>query len=121
MKMKVGAHPEEDVERVAAARSAIGEDVELMVDANGAYTTAEAIGKAREFAEHDVRWFEEPVSSDDLEGLHSIRERAPAGMSIAAGEYGYDLLYFRRMLETGSPEAPARSPGARRGRRRGSG
>ena len=49
-----------------------------------------------------MRWFEEPVSSDDLDGLRLIRDRAPAGMDIAAGEYGYDLSYFRRMLEAGA-------------------
>jgi Enolase C-terminal domain-like len=49
-----------------------------------------------------VSWFEEPVSSDDLEGLRPLRERAPAGMDIAAAEYGYDLFYFRRMLEAGA-------------------
>jgi L-alanine-DL-glutamate epimerase-like enolase superfamily enzyme len=49
-----------------------------------------------------VHWFEEPVSSDDLEGLRLLRDRAPAGMDIAAGEYGYDLWYFRRMLEAGA-------------------
>jgi L-alanine-DL-glutamate epimerase-like enolase superfamily enzyme len=42
------------------------------------------------------------VSSDDLEGLSRIRARAPAGMEIAAGEYGYDLDYFRRMLDAGA-------------------
>jgi L-alanine-DL-glutamate epimerase-like enolase superfamily enzyme len=46
-----------------------------------------------------VTWFEEPVPSDDLAGLHLIRDRGPGGMEIAAGEYGYDLHYFRRMLE----------------------
>jgi L-alanine-DL-glutamate epimerase-like enolase superfamily enzyme len=49
-----------------------------------------------------VIWFEEPVSADDLEGLRLLRDRAPAGMNIAAGEYGYDLIYFRRMLEAGA-------------------
>jgi L-alanine-DL-glutamate epimerase-like enolase superfamily enzyme len=49
-----------------------------------------------------VVWFEEPVSSDDLEGLRLLRGRAPSGMAIAAGEYGYDTLYFRRMLEAGA-------------------
>jgi L-alanine-DL-glutamate epimerase-like enolase superfamily enzyme len=42
------------------------------------------------------------VSSDDLEGLKLLRDRGPAGMNIAAGEYGYDLPYFRRMLEAGA-------------------
>jgi L-alanine-DL-glutamate epimerase-like enolase superfamily enzyme len=49
-----------------------------------------------------VAWFEEPVPSDDLEGLRLLRDRAPAGMQIAAGEYGYDLPYFRRMLDAGA-------------------
>lgn len=51
---------------------------------------------------YGVTWFEEPVSSDDLEGLRLLRDRAPAGMEITAGEYGYDLVYFRRMLEAGA-------------------
>jgi L-alanine-DL-glutamate epimerase-like enolase superfamily enzyme len=102
VKMKVGTRPEDDLGRVAEARRAIGIKPRLMVDANGAYRRAEAIGKARRFAEHAVTWFEEPVSSDDLEGLHSIRAAAPAGMEIAAGEYGYDPIYFRRMLEAGA-------------------
>jgi L-alanine-DL-glutamate epimerase-like enolase superfamily enzyme len=57
---------------------------------------------AERFAESGVAWFEEPVSSDDLEGLRLLRDRAPAGMDIAAGEYGYELFYFRRMLEAGA-------------------
>ncbi|HET9406298.1 MAG TPA: enolase C-terminal domain-like protein [Candidatus Sulfotelmatobacter sp.] len=50
----------------------------------------------------NVTWFEEPVSSDDLAGLRLIRDRGPAGMDIAAGEYGYDAWYFRRMLAAGA-------------------
>jgi L-alanine-DL-glutamate epimerase-like enolase superfamily enzyme len=57
---------------------------------------------AEVFADQDVSWFEEPVSSDDLDGLRLLRDRAPAGMEIAAGEYGYDLRYFRRMLDAGA-------------------
>jgi L-alanine-DL-glutamate epimerase-like enolase superfamily enzyme len=102
VKMKVGARPSEDVERVRLARQVIGSGVELFVDANGAYSRKQALEFAEEFAEHDVRWFEEPVSSDDLSGLRLIRDRAPAGMDIAAGEYGYDATYFRRMLEAGA-------------------
>src|SRR5438552_8589460 len=52
--------------------------------------------------EADVSWFEEPVSSDDLRGLRFVREHAPAGMEIAAGEYGFDLPYFQRMIQTGA-------------------
>jgi L-alanine-DL-glutamate epimerase-like enolase superfamily enzyme len=45
-----------------------------------------------------VAWFEEPVSSQDLEGLCLLRQRMPAGMEVAAGEYGYTTDYFRKML-----------------------
>ena len=51
------------------------------------------------FAELGVRWFEEPVSSDNLSGLTEIRARAPLGMDIAAGEYGYTAWYFKRMID----------------------
>ncbi len=99
VKMKIGTEPSEDLARVRQAREAIGPDVALFVDANGAYSRKQALHFAERFAELDVSWFEEPVSSDDLEGLRLMRDRAPAGMAIAAGEYGYDAVYFRRMLE----------------------
>jgi L-alanine-DL-glutamate epimerase-like enolase superfamily enzyme len=99
VKMKIGSVPAGDVGRVRVARDAIGPTAELFVDANGAYGRKDALAKASEFAEFGVSWFEEPVSSDDLDGLRLIREHAPPGMSIAAGEYGYDSFYFRRMLQ----------------------
>jgi len=99
VKMKIGTHPADDLGRVKAAREAIGPDALLYVDANGAYSRKQALAQAEAFREYGVVWFEEPVSSDDLAGLHLIRDRAPAGMNIAAGEYGYDLWYFRHMLE----------------------
>lgn len=102
VKMKVGRQPERDPERVRVARRAIGPDVALFVDANGAYDRKQALDLARSFRADDVVWFEEPVSSDDLEGLRLVRDRGPAGMSIAAGEYGYDPVYFRRMLDAGA-------------------
>jgi L-alanine-DL-glutamate epimerase-like enolase superfamily enzyme len=97
VKMKVGTHPSKDVKRVAAAREAVG-DASLFVDANGAYSWKQALRFADQFAELGVDWFEEPVSSDDLDGLRLLRDRVPAGMDIAAGEYGYEPFYFRRML-----------------------
>jgi L-alanine-DL-glutamate epimerase-like enolase superfamily enzyme len=102
VKMKIGTHPGEDFRRVEAAREAIGEEAELFVDANGAYSRKQALAFAEAFADLGVSWFEEPVSSDDLCGLRLIRDRGPAGMDIAAGEYGYQPLYFRRMLEAGA-------------------
>jgi L-alanine-DL-glutamate epimerase-like enolase superfamily enzyme len=100
--MKIGRDAAADVRRVAQVRRAIGAETALFVDANGAYSRKQALGQAQRFAESDVSWFEEPVSSDDLEGLRVIRDSAPAGMNIAAGEYGYDTWYFERMLSSGA-------------------
>ena len=102
VKMKIGRHPEKDVERVKKAREAIGKDCALFVDANGAYSAKQALEKADEFAELDVSWFEEPVPASDLKGLHFIREHAPSKMNIAAGEYGYNLPYLEQMLTAGA-------------------
>src|SRR5437868_6617163 len=102
VKMKVGRDSTADVTRVREARAAIGDQAELFVDANAAYDVDLAAAQARIFAESGVTWFEEPVSSDDLVGLRSLRARKPGGMEIAAGEYGYDLGYFCRMLDADS-------------------
>jgi len=102
VKMKIGRHPDTDLDRVSMVRQAIGPDVELFVDANGAYSRKQALAFAQAFRAYNVSWFEEPVSSDDLEGLRLLRDQAPAGMDITAGEYGYDLFYFRRMLAAGA-------------------
>jgi L-alanine-DL-glutamate epimerase-like enolase superfamily enzyme len=99
VKMKIGAEPGADLARVRIARDTIGPDVHLFVDANGAFDPMQAIAFARRFAEYDVTWFEEPVSSDHLSDMRRVRNRAPAGMEIAAGEYGYDSFYFRHMLQ----------------------
>jgi L-alanine-DL-glutamate epimerase-like enolase superfamily enzyme len=101
VKMKVGRDPGQDLSRVTAARAVIGE-AELYVDANGAWTRKQALGHAHRFADLGVAWLEEPVSPDDLEGLRLIRDQGPAGMDVAAGEYGYDLPYFHRMLDAGA-------------------
>ena len=102
VKIKVGREPGQDAERAAAAREAIGPEAQLFVDANGAYTRKQALAFAEQFSTTGISWFEEPVSSADLEGLNLLRTRAPAGIDIAAGEYGYDLPYFERMLSHGA-------------------
>jgi L-alanine-DL-glutamate epimerase-like enolase superfamily enzyme len=102
VKMKIGRDAKIDRQRVALARKVIGQDADLFVDANGAYSRKQALAQAQAFEEFKVSWFEEPVSSDDLEGLRFIRDRGPTGMDIAAGEYGYDADYFRRILGAGA-------------------
>lgn len=98
VKMKVGRNSLQDDARVKVARATIGSETELYVDANGAYSRKEALGWARRFADYGVQWLEEPVSSDDLEGLRLVRDQGPPGMDIAAGEFGYTPSYFERML-----------------------
>jgi L-alanine-DL-glutamate epimerase-like enolase superfamily enzyme len=102
VKLKIGREPDQDLKRIETARKAVGSNVELFVDANGAYSRKQALALAETFKDSQVSWFEEPVSSDDLTGLRFLREHSPATMDIAAGEYGYDLDYFRSMLEAGA-------------------
>ena len=102
VKMKVGRDPGADPDRVRAAREAIGPDVALFVDANGAYDRKPALAMADRFADEGVSWFEEPVSMDDLEGLRLLRDRAPAPMEVAAGEYGYGDRDFLGLLQAGA-------------------
>jgi L-alanine-DL-glutamate epimerase-like enolase superfamily enzyme len=98
VKMKIGSEPQRDPQRVKEAKSAIG-DHELFVDANGAFSVKQALDFAQRCREADIRWFEEPVTSDDLPGLRLMRERAPRAMEIAAGEYIYTSDDARLMLQ----------------------
>ncbi|MBV8951467.1 MAG: mandelate racemase [Actinobacteria bacterium] len=101
VKMKVGRDPDRDLARVRVARDAIN-GAELFVDANGAYHRKAALGWAQRYADAGITWFEEPVTSDDLDGLRLLRDQGPGDLDIAAGEYGYDLPYFERMLAAGA-------------------
>jgi L-alanine-DL-glutamate epimerase-like enolase superfamily enzyme len=90
VKLKVGREPEEDPRRLDAVRDAIGDDAELFVDANGAFSREDAVAWAERYArEWGASWLEEPVSSADFEGLRLVREQGPAGLEVAAGEYVY--------------------------------
>ncbi|MBS0350050.1 MAG: mandelate racemase [Proteobacteria bacterium] len=99
VKIKVGTHPAEDVPRVKAAREAIGDQTELFVDANGAYQRKQAFELAQRYWELGVTWFEEPINADDLTGLAWLAQHLPASMELSAGEYGYQLDYFLRLLQ----------------------
>lgn len=98
-KIKVGRNPTEDEARVQAARAAVGPEVTLMVDANGAYTPRQATERAHTFAEHGVGWLEEPVTSDDLDGLRFVRDHAPPGMLVTAGEYAFHPWAAHQLLD----------------------
>ena len=104
VKIKVGeswgSREARDLDRIRQARDVIGDEAELFVDANGGYTAKQAIRVLTAARAQDVRWFEEPVSSDDLAGLREVREAVSA--DVTAGEYGFDLVYFRRMCASGA-------------------
>jgi L-alanine-DL-glutamate epimerase-like enolase superfamily enzyme len=103
VKIKVGRDATADMERVELVRSVVGDEVEVMVDANGANNPQDAVLWAERYRrQFGVTYFEEPVSSDDLPGLAYVREYAPAGLAVAAGEYGWNLPYFQRMLDAGA-------------------
>lgn len=99
VKIKLSANVQQAEHAVALTRDIIGPNIELMVDLNGACQQHDALVLAKRLEPYAIRWLEEPVSSDDLDGLAWLRQRAPEGMAIAAGEYGWDSLYYRRMLE----------------------
>jgi L-alanine-DL-glutamate epimerase-like enolase superfamily enzyme len=101
VKMKIGSQPERDPHRIAVARAAIG-DADLFVDANGAFSARQAIGFAHDCRDMGVRWFEEPVTSDDEAGLRLVRQGAPPSVDIAAGEYTYTPDDARRLLDAGA-------------------
>ncbi len=94
VKVKVGRDPQRDPHRLDVAREAIGPNAELLVDANGGFSRKDAIAWANRF--HDewgVTYLEEPVTSEDLEGMRMVRDRAP--LNVAAGEYGWTLADLR--------------------------
>ncbi|MFI8850882.1 enolase C-terminal domain-like protein [Streptomyces sp. NPDC053499] len=103
VKLKISRHPDQDPARLAAVREAIGPGTDLYTDANGALNRKEALYWARRLAEEwDVRWLEEPVSSDDTPGLRLLRDQGPGRLEIAAGEYGFVLGDFTALLEAGA-------------------
>ena len=102
VKMKIGRADRENAHRMTVARRAIGDAARLFVDANGAYGEKDAQHVAKVAHGLDVRWFEEPVSSDDLSGLARLRSHVAAPMEVAAGEYAATLDDVHRMLAAGA-------------------
>jgi L-alanine-DL-glutamate epimerase-like enolase superfamily enzyme len=91
-----GSNQARDLRRIEEARAVIGPDAELYVDANGAYTTLQAADVAARMADFRVTWFEEPVSSDDVTGLATLR--AQVQPDVAAGEYCWNVTDAARLI-----------------------
>src|SRR4051812_10868447 len=106
VKMKVakdfGKSEAEDIKRLAAVRKAVGDDVEIFVDANNGYYAKQAIAMSRRFEEFNVRWFEEPVLADDIQGLAEI-SRATT-IPVATGEHEYTKYGFKDLISQGGAD-----------------
>ena len=103
VKMKVGKDfgksEREDVERLAAVRKAVGDDVEIYIDANNGYYAKQAIYMAAEFEQFQVGWFEEPVLADDIDGLAEVR--SAINIPVATGEHEYTKFGFKTLIAEG--------------------
>jgi len=100
IKLKVGAGEKRDLENVRAVRKAIGDDIQLMVDANGGYDRFTAIKIGREFEKYDVFWFEEPIAHEDIDGYVEVSRALD--MPVAAGECEFTRYGFRELLTRGA-------------------
>nr|WP_246023078.1 mandelate racemase/muconate lactonizing enzyme family protein [Halosimplex halophilum] len=96
-KIKIGADPETDEQRVRTAREVLGDDARLMVDMNGNYRPDQAIRSIRKIAEYDLTWVEEPVPPENRSGYRELRERTD--VPLAAGEAHYGRFEFKRLID----------------------
>ena len=96
VKLKVGLPDrEQDVERIARVREAVGPQVRIMIDANQGFDYPGAIALARRVAAYGIHWFEEPLPHDDFDGYAALRQNA--GMSLAMGEREYGVVALREL------------------------
>ncbi|MFD7131687.1 L-fuconate dehydratase [Streptomyces sp. NPDC059894] len=101
IKLKVGADLADDVRRCRVARSVVGPDIRLAVDANQRWDVGEAIRWTRALAEFDPYWIEEPTSPDDILGHAAVRE-AVAPVRVATGEHVQNRVVFKQLLQAGA-------------------
>jgi D-galactarolactone cycloisomerase len=97
-KVKVGGlSAEQDAERIAAARAAVGAGFVLAVDANRGWPVAEAARFARLVEPYDIRWFEEPCQwYDDARAMAELRRRIR--IPITAGQSEITSHGVRRLI-----------------------
>lgn len=100
VKLKVGADVADDERRLTIARSAIGPDTHLMIDANQMWDVPEAVERVQALRHHDLLWIEEPTSPDDVLGHRAIGDGVrPHGIGVATGEHGMNRVLFKQMLQ----------------------
>lgn len=98
IKMKIALKRRDELERVTAVREAIGDDVELMVDANHGYSLYDAHWFAKEFEKIGISWFEEPISPHDLKGYADLRTKT--SIPLAGGENSFTRYAFRDIIDS---------------------
>lgn len=100
VKMRVGVmdnNVKTSVNRVKAAREALGDDIKLMTDAHGTFSVPEAKKFAKETEDCNLYWFEEPISPDNRHGTAEVRKSTVT--PIAAGESEYTAFDIRDLIE----------------------
>ncbi|WP_329348380.1 L-fuconate dehydratase [Streptomyces sp. NBC_01261] len=101
IKLKVGADLDDDIRRCRVARSVVGPDIRMAIDANQRWDVAEAIRWTTALAEFDPYWIEEPTSPDDVLGHATIRA-AVAPVKVATGEHVQNRIVFKQLLQAGA-------------------
>jgi L-alanine-DL-glutamate epimerase-like enolase superfamily enzyme len=100
-KVKIGkSHGSEDFARLAAVRKAVGDDYEIMTDANQGFSVDEAVRRAERLRELDLGWIEEPLPADDIDG--HVRLNRSTSTPIAIGESLYSIRHFREYMQKGA-------------------
>lgn len=100
-KVKIGKpHGAEDLARLSAVRRAVGDNYEIMTDANQGFRVDEAIRRAGKLSDLDLAWLEEPLPADDIDG--HVRLSQSTSMPIAVGESLYSIRHFREYMQKGA-------------------
>lgn len=100
IKMKIGLGIEEDCKNVKKVRQLLGDDVELMIDSNHAYSLKEAVKLAQKLEPYDISWFEEPISPEYYKQYKTLRGKTT--IPISGGECEYLRFGFHQLLRNES-------------------
>ena len=98
LKIKVGSDLQDDVRRATIIREEIGEDLQLMMDANQKWDVNEAIENMEVLSKFNPYWIEEPTSPDDILGHAKIAE-AVAPIKVATGEHCQNRVMFKQLMQ----------------------
>ena len=107
MKMKVGLGVENDVANIKAVRDAVGPDVDVMIDANHAFSLREAVQLAQAIEQYTISWFEEPLSPEHYDGYAELRSKTDIPIAGGECEYlrsGFFHLFRNKSVDIAQPD-----------------